>query len=133
MTIAIQQNIRKAGLRVTSARVAVMSLLTAQAEDLTVKELYQKLYQQNKKIGLATIYRVIADLEIVGLISQNKLSRGDAKYALPHLVETGVLQIKCADLKHHDQAELVESLQIVFQKFNANLLEIEFMELSQIN
>ncbi|SPL69446.1 Fur family transcriptional regulator [Acinetobacter stercoris] len=129
MSIEIQQQIKKAGLKVTQARVAVLSLIAQQQESMTVKQLYQHLYQSDKKLSLATVYRVIADLEFAGLIHQNQLGRGEAKYTLPHTTDLKLLQIKCADLSCLDHDLLVESLQNIFQKFNVDLLEIEFKKL----
>ncbi len=133
MSVQIQQQLRKAGLKVTQARVSVLKVLVNEQEQMTVKQVYQHLFQHDQKISLATIYRVINDLEIVGLITQNLIGRGEARYALPHTSEVKLLNIKCADLDCVDHEKLISSLQQVFQQFNANVLDVEFKTLNCMN
>lgn len=65
----LEHKIKEAGLKVTHPRLAVLSVIQQQAEDLTVKQIYQKLYVQKQKLSLATVYRVVNDLAGAGLIS----------------------------------------------------------------
>ncbi|MBP2605903.1 Fur family ferric uptake transcriptional regulator [Acinetobacter calcoaceticus] len=53
--LELQHKIKEAGLKVTHPRLAVLSLIQQQAEDLTVKQIYQKLYAQKQKLSLATV------------------------------------------------------------------------------
>lgn len=131
MSIEIQHKLRQAGLKVTQARVQVMKVFSEQKQQITVKQIYQHLYQQDNKISLATVYRVINDLEITGLISQNQIGRGEAKYALPQYKDIKILELKCADLSCLDHESLIASLQNVFQQFDADLLDIQFKSAQQ--
>ena len=79
MSIEVQQKLRHANLKVTQARVIVFKALLDQKAQLTAKQIYQQLYVQNKQISLSTIYRVVSDLEKVGLITQNLHGRDEAK------------------------------------------------------
>ncbi|MFX8627147.1 transcriptional repressor, partial [Acinetobacter baumannii] len=49
--LELQQKIKEAGLKVTHPRLVILSLIQEQAEDLTVKQIYQKLYIQKKKLS----------------------------------------------------------------------------------
>ena len=66
--LELQHKIKETGLKVTHPRLAVLSLIQQQAEDLTVKQIYQKLYTQKQKLSLATVYRVVNDLVGAGFI-----------------------------------------------------------------
>ncbi|KQW89514.1 MULTISPECIES: Fur family transcriptional regulator [Acinetobacter] len=126
MSIEVQQKLRHANLKVTQARVIVFKALLDQKTQLTAKQIYQQLYVQNKQISLSTIYRVVSDLEKVGLITQNLHGRDEAKYALPYLSEVESLNIQCADLTQINKASLIASLEQVFQAFDIDVLDIKF-------
>ena len=126
MSIEVQQKLRHANLKVTQARVIVFKALLDQKTQLTAKQIYQQLYVQNKQISLSTIYRVVSDLEKVGLITQNLHGRDEAKYALPYLSEVESLNIQCADLTKINKASLIASLEQVFQAFDIDVLDIKF-------
>ncbi|MCU4436319.1 transcriptional repressor [Acinetobacter bereziniae] len=126
MNIEIQQKLRHANLKITQARVIVFKALSDQKAQLTAKQIYQQLYLNNQQISLSTIYRVVSDLERVGLVSQKLNGRDEARYALINKSEAEFLNIHCADLKQINKSSLIESLEKVFQQFNIDILEIEF-------
>ena len=126
MSIEVQQKLRHANLKVTQARVIVFKALLDQKAQLTAKQIYQQLYVQNKQISLSTIYRVVSDLEKVGLITQNLHGRDEVKYALPYLSEVESLNIQCADLTQINKASLIASVEQVFQAFDIDVLDIKF-------
>ncbi|CAI3151737.1 Ferric uptake regulation protein [Acinetobacter calcoaceticus] len=126
--LELQQKIKEAGLKVTHPRMAVLSLLEQQAEDLTVKQIYQKLYAQKQKLSLATVYRVVSDLVGAGLISNCQPQRDEAKFNLPAVESSQLLQIRCADLTEAKQEQFLASLKTVFSQFEVNLMQVEIIK-----
>ncbi|MBP1484343.1 Fur family transcriptional regulator [Acinetobacter nosocomialis] len=126
--LELQQKIKEAGLKVTHPRLVVLSLIQEQAEDLTVKQIYQKLYTQKQKLSLATVYRVVSDLEGAGLISNTQFQRGEAKFNLSVLANNQLLQIYCAELTQAKQEQFLASLQSVFTQFQVDLKQIEIIQ-----
>ncbi|ENU46687.1 transcriptional repressor [Acinetobacter nosocomialis] len=126
--LELQQKIKEAGLKVTHPRLVVLSLIQEQAEDLTVKQIYQKLYTQKQKLSLATVYRVVSDLEGAGLISNTQFQRGEAKFNLSELANNQLLQIYCAELTQAKQEQFLASLQSVFTQFQVDLKQIEIIQ-----
>ncbi|QNW94680.1 transcriptional repressor [Acinetobacter seifertii] len=126
--LELQQKIKEAGLKVTRPRLAVLSLIQQQAEDLTVKQIYQKLYTQKQKLSLATVYRVVSDLVGAGLISNTQFQRGEAKFTLSNLANNQLLQIHCAELTEAKQEQFLASLQSVFTKFQVDLKQLEIIQ-----
>ncbi|HCA5285307.1 transcriptional repressor [Acinetobacter nosocomialis] len=126
--LELQQKIKEAGLKVTHPRLVVLSLIQEQAEDLTVKQIYQKLYTQKQKLSLATVYRVVSDLEGAGLISNIQFQRGEAKFNLSDLANNQLLQIYCAELTQAKQEQFLASLQSVFTQFQVDLKQIEIIQ-----
>ncbi len=78
-----QYRLKQAGLRVTHSRVSVLNLLEQQSDDLSIKQIYQKLHAQHQQLSLATIYRVVSDLVDVGLIASYQFHRAETKFNLP--------------------------------------------------
>lgn len=126
--LELQQKIKEAGLKVTHPRLVVLSLIQEEAEDLTVKQIYQKLYIQKQKLSLATVYRVVSDLEGAGLISNTQFQRGEAKFNLSELANNQLLQIYCAELTQAKQEQFLASLQSVFTQFQVDLKQIEIIQ-----
>ncbi|MGN2485929.1 ferric uptake regulator [Acinetobacter calcoaceticus] len=126
--LELQHKIKETGLKVTHPRLAVLSLIQQQAEDLTVKQIYQKLYAQKQKLSLATVYRVVNDLAGAGLISNRQPQRDEAKFNLPAVKNNQLLQIRCTDLTAAKQEQFLASLKTVFSQFEVNLTQIEIIK-----
>lgn len=126
--LELEHKIKETGLKVTHPRLAVLSLIQQQAEDLTVKQIYQKLYAQKQKLSLATVYRVVSDLVGAGLISNLQPQRDEAKFNLPAVESSQLLQIRCADLTEAKQEQFLASLKTVFSQFEVNLMQVEIIK-----
>lgn len=126
--LELQHKIKETGLKVTHPRLAILSLIQQQAEDLTVKQIYQKLYAQKQKLSLATVYRVVNDLAGVGLISNRQPQRDEAKFNLPTVENNQLLQIRCTDLTAAKQEQFLASLKTVFSQFEVNLMQVEIIK-----
>jgi Fur family ferric uptake transcriptional regulator len=126
--LELQHKIKETGLKVTHPRLAVLSLIQQQAEDLTVKQIYQKLYAQKQKLSLATVYRVVNDLVGAGLILNRQPQRDEAKFNLPTVENNQLLQIRCTDLTAAKQEQFLASLKTVFSQFEVNLMQVEIIK-----
>lgn len=126
--LELQYKIKETGLKVTHPRLAVLSLIQQQAEDLTVKQIYQKLYAQKQKLSLATVYRVVNDLAGAGLISNRQPQRDEAKFNLTTVENNQLLQIRCTDLTAAKQEQFLASLKTVFSQFEVNLMQVEIIK-----
>lgn len=126
--LELEHKIKETGLKVTHPRLAVLSLIQQQAEDLTVKQIYQKLYAQKQKLSLATVYRVVSDLVGAGLISNCQPQRDEAKFNLPAVESNQLLHIRCADLTEAKQEQFLASLKTVFSQFEVNLMQVEIIK-----
>ncbi|KRI54419.1 Fur family transcriptional regulator [Acinetobacter pittii] len=126
--LELEHKIKEVGLKVTHPRLAVLSVIQQQAEDLTVKQIYQKLYVQKQKLSLATVYRVVNDLAGAGLISNLQPKWDEAKFNLPSVENNQLLQIRCTDLTAAKQEEFLASLQTVFAQFQVDLKQVEIIQ-----
>lgn len=77
--------LRKAGLRATAARVAVLRVLTDERAPLSHGEVYDRVGEQG--FDRATVYRNLVDLAEAGLVSRADL--GDHVWRFELLSDTG--------------------------------------------
>lgn len=82
------QDLRDAGLKVTTPRLKMLELLeNAKDRHLTAEAIYRKLLEAGEEIGLATVYRSLAQFEAAGLVTKHNFEGGQAVFELergPH-------------------------------------------------
>lgn len=84
------QELRKAGLKVTLPRIKVLQILeNADPHHMSAEAVYKSLLEMGDDVGLATVYRVLTQFESAGLIKRHNFEGGHAVYE----VDQGV---------HHD-------------------------------
>ena len=106
------QEIKKAGLKVTLPRLQVLNFLAEHpGEHFTADELFTQIRLSNSDIGLATVYRVLNQFEIAGLVIKHQFENGQAIYEL----DTG---------EHHDHMVDVETGEVK-EFFNKKLEELQ--------
>ncbi|MDX1734149.1 MAG: ferric iron uptake transcriptional regulator [Halioglobus sp.] len=86
------QELRKAGLKVTLPRVKILQILEANKEGrqhMSAEEVYDALRDAGEEVGLATVYRVLTQFE-------------SAKLVIRHHFESGHSVFELAKGEHHD-------------------------------
>ncbi len=77
------QEIRKAGLKVTLPRVKILELLEASVpRHVSAEDVYKMLLEKGEEIGLATVYRVLTQFETAGLVTRHNFEGGHAVFEL---------------------------------------------------
>jgi Fur family ferric uptake transcriptional regulator len=104
------QELRKAGLKVTVQRVKILQMLeTNNQRHLSAEDVYKNLLESGEDVGLATVYRVLTQFESAGLVTRHNFDGGYAVFELnrgddhhDHMVctETGrVVEFHNADIE----------------------------------
>ena len=103
------QELKKAGLKVTLPRVKILQILESAPEwHMTAEDIYQALRDAEEDVGIATVYRVLTQFEAAGLITRHSFDNGPAVYELDrgdshdHMVctETGrVVEFHSAEIE----------------------------------
>ncbi|HWK54102.1 MAG TPA: ferric iron uptake transcriptional regulator [Hyphomicrobiales bacterium] len=77
------QELRKAGLKVTLPRVKIMQILEA-AKDrhLSAEDVYKALRDADEDVGLATVYRVLTQFESAGLVQRHHFEGGHSVFEM---------------------------------------------------
>lgn len=82
------EELRNAGLKVTTPRIKILGLLeNATDRHLSAEGIYRKLLDSGEEIGLATVYRALTQFEAAGLITRHHFEGGQTVFELergPH-------------------------------------------------
>lgn len=74
------QILKKAGLKVTPSRKAVLETFSYDCKPINAESIHEKL--KNKGSNLVTVYRTLASLEMNGILKRIDLRKGSAYYEL---------------------------------------------------
>ena len=79
------QELRKAGLKVTLPRVKILQILeNTEQRHLTAEDVYRTLLEAGEDVGIATVYRVLTQFESAGLVVRHNFANGPAVYEIDH-------------------------------------------------
>ncbi len=95
------KEIKKAGLKVTLPRLRVLEIFE-ESEDrhLGAEDVYRRILASDESIGLATIYRVLAQFESAGILERHNFDDGRAVYEL-------------SNYEHHDHMVDMDSGEVI--------------------
>lgn len=103
------QELRKAGLKVTLPRVKILQILeNSPNRHLTAEDVYRALIETGEDVGIATVYRVLTQFESAGLVVRHNFDNGPAVYEIDH-----------GD--HHDHMVCTESGKVI--EFHSDAIE----------
>jgi Fur family ferric uptake transcriptional regulator len=97
------QELRKAGLKVTLPRVRILQLLEQAEQDkhhMGAEDVYRLLLEAGEDVGLATVYRVLTQFETAGLVVR-------------HNFESGHSVFEMAQAEHHDHMVCLETDEVI--------------------
>ncbi|MCY7296350.1 ferric iron uptake transcriptional regulator [Alteromonas sp. a30] len=84
------QELKKAGLKVTLPRLKILEILQLpENQHISAEEVYKILLDQGEDIGLATVYRVLNQFDDAGILNR-------------HHFEGGKSVFEISNKKHHD-------------------------------
>ncbi|MFP8966375.1 ferric iron uptake transcriptional regulator [Pokkaliibacter sp. CJK22405] len=78
------QELRKAGLKITLPRVKIYQILEQAGEQdhWSAEDIYRILMEQGEDVGLATVYRVLTQFEAAGLVVRHHFEGGHSVFEL---------------------------------------------------
>jgi Fur family transcriptional regulator, ferric uptake regulator len=77
------ENLKNTGLKVTAQRLKILDIFnTTSQRHLSADDVYRLLILDKSDIGLATVYRVLAQFEQAGILSRNQFDGGKVHYEL---------------------------------------------------
>ena len=78
-----RKDLRNAGLKVTGPRMKILEILEkSSTRHLSAEEIYRALSDSHEDVGLATVYRVLAQFEAAALVTRHHFEGGNAVFEL---------------------------------------------------
>ena len=79
------ETLRQAGLKVTLSRVKILEILMdteLEERHWTAEDVYKKLLANDDRMGIATVYRILAQFEKASLVERHHFTSSQATYEL---------------------------------------------------
>ncbi|HEY7885354.1 MAG TPA: ferric iron uptake transcriptional regulator [Cellvibrionaceae bacterium] len=77
------QELRKAGLKVTLPRVKILQMLeSSEDHHMSAEDVYKALMEAGDDVGLATVYRVLTQFESAGLVVRHNFDGGHSVFEI---------------------------------------------------
>lgn len=95
------QELRKAGLKVTLPRVKILQMLESSDEHhMSAEDVYKALMEAGDDVGLATVYRVLTQFESAGLVIRHNFDGGHSVFEI-------------ASGEHHDHMVCLDTGRVI--------------------
>ncbi len=123
------RNLKKAGLKVTAPRRKILPLLEKSPEQhFGAEEIYHQLKEIGEDIGLATVYRVLAQFEMVGLVTRHNFEGGHSVYELDQGVHHDhMVCIETGKVTEFYSKDIEELQQVIADQHGYELVEHRFV------
>lgn len=110
------EELKKAGLKVTLPRLKVLQLLHEnQNRHLSAEDVFKLLLESGEDVGLATVYRVLTQFEAAGLVARHHFEGGHSVFEL-------------AEADHHDHIVCLSCGKV--EEFHDALIESRQQEIA---
>ncbi|GAC1342500.1 MAG: transcriptional repressor [Candidatus Dormibacteria bacterium] len=114
--------LRRAGLRATPQRRAVLTVVLGEAGHWSADEIWQRLTPRDGEgLDRSTVYRVLNDLGTAGLVSQVRLADGVARFEPREEPHLHLLCSACGATRHVLAPDLLASAEAVAAAEGFNL------------
>lgn len=78
-----QAGLKSVGLKATLPRMQVLEIIrSSEHRHLSAEDVFRRICDQGSDVGLATVYRVLSQLEGAGLLSRNVFDGGKALFEI---------------------------------------------------
>ncbi len=95
------QQLKAVGLKVTLPRIKILKILESSEErHVSAEDVYKLLIVAGDDVGLATVYRVLTQFEVAGLVTRHNFEDGHAVFEL-------------SSDTHHDHMVCVDTNEVI--------------------
>ncbi len=118
-------DLKKAGLKVTLPRVKILSILeNAKERHISAEDVYKKLLELGDDVGLATVYRVLTQFEAAGLVIRHRFDSGHAVFELDGGAHHDhLLCVKCQRVEEFVDEVIEQRQDAIAQKMGFKITE----------
>ena len=113
------KDLKDVGLKVTQPRSKILEIFQLHPnEHYSADEVHLKLHKTTKAIGLATVYRVLTQLELAGLIQKNHFNNSQSTYEISKEHHDHLICIKCGKIVEFMSSDIENFQEKVSTKYN---------------
>lgn len=120
------QELRKAGLKVTLPRVKIYQILekAGEGDHFSAEDIYKLLMEQGEDVGLATVYRVLTQFETAGLVSRHHFEGGHSVFELMRDEQHDhIVCVKCGKVREFVDPELNKRQNAIAKELGFNITD----------
>ncbi|MDY6787843.1 MAG: Fur family transcriptional regulator [candidate division WOR-3 bacterium] len=118
----LRRMMRNRGYRMTSAREAILDVLSKETKHLSAKEVYSKVLLIEPGTGLTTVYRTLETLSEMGIVNKIEIGDKTSRYELireGHRHHHHIICTNCSKVIDYD--DFMEEEQEMFCKLEKEL------------
>lgn len=112
------------GFKVTTARLVILQILEASKEHLRAEDIYRLLSKDGHEIGLATVYRVLAQFETAGIVKKHHFAEDHAVFELDRgMHHDHLVCVKCDRVEEFVDPEIEARQKSIAAKFGYEITD----------
>ena len=111
--------LKEAGLKVTHSRCKILEIFQSSPDEhYTADKLKDMLADSGETIGLATIYRVLTQLEMADLIQKNNFDDNQSAYEIKKSHHDHLICTKCGNIIEFVNSDLENLQERISKEYN---------------
>ena len=121
------KELKKAGLKATLPRIKIMEVLesTAIQEEahFSAEDIYKELLNKGENIGLASVYRVLTQVETAGIVKKHHFEGSHAVYEVIEENHEHMVDVESGKVLEFQDNELIERLNSIAKDAGYQLVD----------
>jgi len=116
------EKLKSAGLKVTHPRSKILEIFQSSPDNhFSADEIHLKLANASENVGLATVYRVLTQLELAGLIEKNQFNKTQSNYEIKKEHHDHLICTKCGKIVEFNNPDIEKMQEKVSSDYNFRL------------
>ena len=114
--------LKSAGLKVTHPRSKILEIFQTKPEShFSADDVHLELIKNSENVGLATVYRVLTQLEVAGLIEKNQFNNSQSNYELKKAHHDHLICTKCGKIVEFNNPDIEKMQEKISLDYNFKL------------
>ena len=116
------EKLKNAGLKVTHPRSKILDIFQNKPDShFSADDIHLELVKNSETVGLATVYRVLTQLEVAGLIEKNQFNKSQSNYELKKAHHDHLICTKCGKIIEFNNPDIEKMQEKISTNFNFKL------------
>ena len=120
--VSNSEKLKNAGLKVTHPRSKILDIFQNKPDrHFSADDIHLELVKNSENVGLATVYRVLTQLEVAGLIEKNQFNKSQSNYELKKAHHDHLICTKCGKIIEFNNPDIEKMQEKISTNFNFKL------------